>query len=141
MGPGCGTAIVAGKPLGFANVVRRGRIGIVGASGTGIQEISSLIDRLGGGVSHALGTGGRDLSEAVGGKMALFCLDLLGEDDCTDVIVLVSKRPAPTVAECVLARLEAISKPSVVAFVGDDARPARGRVAFAESLAGAARLA
>jgi succinyl-CoA synthetase alpha subunit len=141
MGPGCGTAIVGGKPLGFANVVRRGRIGIVGASGTGIQEVSSLIDRLGGGVSHALGTGGRDLSEAVGGRMALFCLGVLGEDDGTDVLVLISKRPAPAVAERVLAALEAIGKPSVVRFIGDDEKPVRGRITFAQSLADAARLA
>jgi succinyl-CoA synthetase alpha subunit len=73
--------------------------------------------------------------------MALFSLGVLGEDDGTDVLVLVSKRPAPAVAERVLAALEAIGKPSVVRFIGDGERPVRGRTTFAESLADAARLA
>jgi succinyl-CoA synthetase alpha subunit len=141
MGPECGTAIVGGKPLGFANVVRRGRIGVVGASGTGIQEVTSLVDRSGGGISHAIGTGGRDLSEAVGGVMAELCLRALGEDEGTEAIVLVSKRPAPQVAKRVLAALERTGKPGVVHFLGEEARPKRGKVAFASSLAEAARLA
>ena len=72
MGPDCGTAMINGKPLGFANAVRRGPIGVVGAAGTGLQEVTSCIHRLGGGVSQAIGTGGRDLSEAVGGVMTIF---------------------------------------------------------------------
>jgi len=90
MGPDCGTAIINGAPLGFANGVRSGSIGIVGASGTGIQEISSLIDRYGAGISQAIGTGGRDLHEQVGGMMMLFGIDVLAADPETSVIVVVS---------------------------------------------------
>lgn len=141
MGPDCGTAIINGAPLCFANVVRRGAIGIVGASGTGIQEISSLIDRYGAGVSQAIGTGGRDLSQDVGGMMTLFGIDALAQDPQTEVIVVVSKAPAETVAQEILARLDNVEKPVVVQFIGTDARPKRGNVSFAGSLAGAARLA
>lgn len=63
MGPDCGTAIVNGVGLGFANKVRQGPIGIVAAAGTGLQQVSSRIHQLGSGVTQAFGTGGRDLSE------------------------------------------------------------------------------
>ncbi len=141
MGPDCGTAIVNGVPLGFANVVRRGPIGIVGASGTGIQEITSLIDRAGGGVSHALGTGGRDLSKSVGGKSMLAAIDALTADPETRIVIVVSKTPAPEVAELVLKRLAAARKPAVVQFVGSPPAPPRGSIVFAETLADAARRA
>ena len=143
MGPDCGTAILDGKPLAFANAVRRGSIGIVGAAGTGIQEVSSLVHRMGGGVSQAIGTGGRDLSVEVGGLMMLLGIEALAADPETKVIVVLSKPPAPAVAEKVVAALAATPKPCVVHFVGDAPRPpdpARG-VAFADSLAGAALLA
>ena len=143
MGPDCGTAILDGKPLAFANAVRRGSIGIVGAAGTGIQEVSSLVHRLGGGVSQAIGTGGRDLSVEVGGLMMLLGIEALAADPETKVIVVLSKPPAPAVAEKVVAALAATPKPCVVHFVGDAPRPpdpARG-VAFADSLAGAAFFA
>jgi succinyl-CoA synthetase alpha subunit len=93
MGPDCGTAIIAGVPLGFANAVRRGSVGVVGASGTGMQEITSLIDRYGGGISHAIGTGSRDLSERIGGEMTAVGLRALLDDEGTSTIVLVSKPP------------------------------------------------
>ena len=57
MGPDCGTAIINGMAC-FANVVRRGPVGVIGASGTGIQEVTGLIDRAGSGVSQAIGAGG-----------------------------------------------------------------------------------
>ena len=95
MGPDCGTAIVDGIPLAFANVVKRGGIGAVGASGTGLQEITVLIDRLGQGISQALGTGGRDLHKEIGGISMLAGLKDLATDSATKVIVLVSKPPAP----------------------------------------------
>ena len=98
MGPDCGTAIIGGVALAFANRVRRGRIGLVGASGTGLQEVSCLIDRLGHGVSHAIGTGSRDVSAEVGGVSLIQGLGLLGSDQDTDVIVVVSKPPALSVA-------------------------------------------
>src|SRR4029079_1942676 len=68
MGPDCGTAVVGGVGLGFANVVRPGPVGIVAASGTGAQQVMSLLDAADVGVSHCLGVGGRDLGEAVGGR-------------------------------------------------------------------------
>lgn len=141
MGPDCGTAIVGGVPLGFANVVRRGPIGVVGASGTGIQEITSLVDRWGGGISHALGTGGRDLSKTVGGRSTLAAIDALAADPETRVLVVVSKAPAPEVAERVLDRLAATRKPAVVQFVGSPSAPPRGLTVFADTLADAARRA
>ena len=141
MGPDCGTAILGGKPLAFANVVRRGPIGIVGAAGTGIQEVSSCIDRLGGGVSQAIGTGGRDLSEGVGGTMTLFAIEALAADEATEVIAVVSKPPAPAVAERVLAALAATGKPCAVHFVGAPPGGEAGPVDFADSLAGLAATA
>src|SRR4249920_2851319 len=86
MGPDCGTAIVNGVPLGFANVIRRGPIGVVGASGTGTQEVTVRIHQLGGGVSQALGTGGHDLSELIGGISMLYGLRALDADPVTKVI-------------------------------------------------------
>ena len=120
MGPDCGTAILDGVPLGFANAVRRGSIGLVGASGTGLQQVSCLIDRAGAGVSQAIGVGGRDLDERVGGTMMLVGLDRLASDPATDVIVLISKPPAATVAERVLAAIPGTGKPVVVNFLGGD---------------------
>jgi len=118
MGPDCGTAIIGGVPLGFANAVRRGNIGLVAASGTGLQEVSTQIHRMGGGVSHAIGTGGRDVYEEVGGATMLQGIGLLAADPETKVIAIVSKPPAPAVAERVLAALRASGKPSVVLFIG-----------------------
>jgi FdrA protein len=141
MGPDCGTAILNGVPLGFANVVRRGSIGLVGASGTGIQEVSSLIDRWGGGISQAIGTGGRDLSERVGGRSTLAAIDLLAGDSETAILVVVSKAPAKSVADRVLARLREAGKPAVVQFVGASPRAPEGQVLFADTLDVAARAA
>jgi FdrA protein len=121
MGPDCGTAIVNGVPLGFANVVRRGPIGVVGASGTGMQEVTVRIHQLGSGVSQALGTGGHDLAAAIGGISMLHGLKALDEDPDTKVIVLISKPPAPDVAAAVLGTAEACSKPVVAIFLGGDA--------------------
>src|SRR6202008_4043714 len=93
MGPDCGTAIIGGMPLCFANEVPRGDIGIIGASGTGIQEVSCLIARGGGGISHAIGTGGRDLKAEVGAITTLMAIDALDADSATRAIVLISKPP------------------------------------------------
>jgi succinyl-CoA synthetase alpha subunit len=117
LGPDCGTAIIDGVRLGFANHVRRGAIGCIGASGTGLQEVTSLIDRLGEGVSQAIGVGGRDLSEAVGGLATLAALERLAADRDTRVVVLVSKPPAPAVAEKVLAAARKVRKPVVTCFL------------------------
>jgi FdrA protein len=120
MGPDCGTALLAGTPLAFANAVPRGDIGIVSASGTGLQEVSCLIARLGAGVSHGIGVGGRDLDERVGALGTAAAIDALERDAGTTVIVLVSKPPAPRVAEAVLERLARCGKRSVVCFLGLD---------------------
>ena len=118
MGPDCGTAIVNGVGLGFANKVRPGPIGMVAASGTGLQQVSARIHQMGSGVSHALGTGGRDLKEAVGAITARQGLDLLRRDPETHVIVLVSKPPSATVAAELLHAARATGKPVVVDFIG-----------------------
>jgi succinyl-CoA synthetase alpha subunit len=120
MGPDCGTAILDGVPLGFANVVRRGTIGLVGASGTGLQQVSCLIDRYGAGISQAIGVGGRDLDERVGGTMMLAALERLGADPGTELIVLISKPPSAPVTERILAAASAVGKPVVVNFLGGD---------------------
>ncbi len=118
MGPDCGTAIIGGKGLCFANEVRRGNIGIVAASGTGAQEVSVRIDDFGGGVSHLIGTGGRDLSETIGGISMLAGLQALEEDPSTEVILLLSKIPAVAVAEKIYSQVKSCSKPVVICFLG-----------------------
>jgi succinyl-CoA synthetase alpha subunit len=120
MGPDCGTAILNGVPLGFANVVRRGAIGAVAASGTGLQQVTCLIDRWDHGISQAIGTGGHDLSARVGGITTLQGLNALAADPGTSVIVLISKPPDPKIAAAVLAAAEAVGKPIVVNFLGAD---------------------
>jgi succinyl-CoA synthetase alpha subunit len=142
MGPDCGTAIVDGIPLGFANAVRRGRIGLAGASGTGLQQVSCLVDRLGEGVSQVIGVGSRDLDERVGGRMMRAAIEWLAADPATAIIVLVSKPPAAVVARDVLALARASGKPVVVSFVGAAPGPIEAAGAFpATTLADAARLA
>jgi FdrA protein len=142
MGPDCGTAIVAGVPLGFANAVRKGPIGVVGASGTGVQQVTSLIDQAGLGVSHALGTGGRDLKSEVGGATMLRAIDELAADAGTRVIVLVSKPPAREVAEKVLARARATGKLAIACFLGAAAADIEGgNVRAAATLEEAAAMA
>ena len=118
MGPDCGTAIIGGVPLGFANAVRRGAIGVVGASGTGTQQVTCLVHRRGAGISHAIGTGGHDLHAEVGGITMLAGLQALARDRDTKAIVLVSKPPAPEVARQVLAAARRAGKPVVVNFIG-----------------------
>lgn len=120
MGPDCGTAIINGVPLAFANVVNRGDIGIVAASGTGTQEISTIIDQLGKGVSQVIGTGGRDLSLEVGGLMFSQGLEALANDDDTKVIVLISKPPAKEIQTKILTQAKECGKPVVVSFLGGD---------------------
>ena len=117
MGPDCGTSIVGGIGLGFANAVQPGSVSLVGASGTGIQQLTCLLDDAGVGIRHAWGTGSRDLSEAVGGSSTLRGLAALDTDPGTEVIVVVSKPPAESVAAKVRAAAAACSTPVVVAFM------------------------
>ena len=142
MGPDCGTAIIGGVGLGFANSVPRGRIGLVAASGTGAQEVSSILARLGLGVSHVIGTGGRDVSDRVGGVMTLMGLEALMDDDETDVVVVVSKLPGGPVAKRILDAAGCGGKPCVISFAGyaGDGRGggAGGKLVFARTLTEAA---
>jgi FdrA protein len=118
MGPDCGTAVVAGIGLGFANVVRPGPVGLVAASGTGAQQVMSLLDGAAVGVSHCLGVGGRDLSAAVGGRSTHAALDLLDADPSTEAIVVVSKPPDDDVATDVREHAERLRTPVVLALLG-----------------------
>ncbi len=118
MGPECGTSIINGVGVGFANAVRRGAVGLVGASGTGLQEVTTLVHRLGAGVSHAIGTGGRDLQAAVGGITTLQALELLGADPRTRAVVIVSKPADDAIAGAVLEAASGLGKPVVACLLG-----------------------
>jgi len=110
--------VVSGVGLGFANVVQPGPVGLVAASGTGAQHVMSLLDAAGTGVSHCLGVGGRDLSAAVAGRSTLAALDALDADPATELIVVVSKPPAPEVAEKVRAHAAGLATPVLFALLG-----------------------
>ncbi|GAB2930579.1 FdrA family protein [Nonomuraea fastidiosa] len=129
MGPDCGTAVIAGAGLGFANVLSPGPVGVVAASGTGAQQVTSLLDWAGVGVSHVLGVGGRDLSAEVGGLSTRRALRMLDDDPATELIVLVSKPPSPEVARSV-AELP-LRTPVVRALLGVNRPDAASRSAVA----------
>lgn len=142
MGPDCGTAMIAGTPLAFANVMPEGNIGVLGASGTGIQELCSQIALAGEGITHAIGLGGRDLSAEVGGISALTALEMLGADDKSQVLAFVSKPPAEAVRQHIVNAMKATGKPVVALFLGYTSAVARDEnVWFAATLDDAARLA
>jgi FdrA protein len=141
MGPDCGTAIINAKPLCFANVVRRGNIGIASASGSGLQELTCLIHDFGSGISQAIGTGGRDLQKEVGGIMMLMAIEALESDAATEVIVVLSKPPEVNVAEKILSRLRQTGKPCVVHFTGLDIKPPSENLSFSGDLEEAAAMA
>ncbi len=138
MGPDCGTAMIAGTPLAFANQVPQGAIGIVAAAGTGLQEVACLIARGGAGVSHGIGTGGRDLSEKVGGLTMLAAIDALDADEATAHIVIVSKPPSASVAAKILARVALSAKRFTICFLGADGAGMPDNARFAPTLAAAA---
>lgn len=141
MGPDCGTEILAGVPLAFANVVKGGNIGLVGASGTGIQEVTVQIDRLGGGVTHAIGTGGRDLSDKVGAITMIDAIKGLAAHNQTEVIGIVSKPPAKEVRDQVVELLQSLSKPVVAIFLGEEPHNHEGNVYYANTLEETAAIA
>ena len=141
MGPDCGTGVVSSVPVAFTNVINPGNIGIVGASGTGIQEVTCVIDRLGGGCVHAIGTGGRDLNEKVGAVTVKDAIAALEHHDPTDVICVISKPPAPAVRDEVVDLLEKCSKPVVAIFIGEKPEAHLGKVHLAHTLEEAARIA
>jgi len=141
MGPDCGTAILNGVPLAFANRVPRGEIGLIGASGTGLQEVSCLIAQAGGGISQAVGVGGRDLSREIGGISTLMAFDALEADPATQRIVLISKPPHPEVAEHIVQRVAACTKPVTLCFIGAEGLDLPENARLAGTLKQAAELA
>ncbi len=142
MGPDCGTAIINGTPLAFANVVNRGNIGMVAASGTGLQEVSTLISNMGGGISQAIGTGGRDVKKEVGGIMFIEGIRLLAQDPQTEVICLVSKPPHPEVMKKIAEEVKIAGKPCVAIFLGANPKEVESfGIKAATTLFGAAQMA
>lgn len=141
MGPDCGTSIINGVPLAFANEIPNGDIGIVGASGTGIQEVSCLLAGMGKGISHAIGVGGRDLHQDVGGISTLMALDMLEQDSATQHIVIISKPPSASIADAVLARVANSRKFFTVCFIGGDKPAMPANASWATTLAAAAESA
>ena len=118
MGPDCGTSIIGGIGLGFSNAVRRGSIGVIAAAGTGLQEFTCMVHNAGFGISHAIGTGGRDLSDAIGGLTTLSALDVLSRDKNTQVIVILSKPPGKNTLETLVTRFQTVNKPIIGCFLG-----------------------
>ncbi|PAB00155.1 DUF1116 domain-containing protein [Enterococcus canintestini] len=141
MGPDCGTGIISSVPLAFTNVISPGNIGVVGASGTGIQEVTTIIDRLGNGVVHAIGTGGRDLSDKVGATTVKDAIVALENHEPTDVICVISKPPAKEVRDEVVQLLQSISKPVVAIFLGEKPTAHEGKVYLAHTLEETAKIA
>lgn len=141
MGPDCGTGIIKGVPIAFTNNVTPGKIGIVGASGTGIQELTTIIDRLGEGVTNAIGTGGRDLSEHIGAITMMDSINAMEEDKDTEVIIVISKPPAEKVRNQVVERLRHFKKPVVTLFLGEKPEVHEENFYHAYTLDEAARIA
>lgn len=141
MGPDCGTGILSSIPIAFTNVISPGNIGVVGASGTGIQEVTTIIDRLGGGVVHAIGTGGRDLSDKVGAVTVKDAIVALENHEPTDVICVISKPPAKEVRDEVVQLLQSVSKPVVAIFLGEKPTAHDGKVYLAHTLEETAKIA
>ncbi len=141
MGPDAGTAIIGGVGIAFSNKIRKGSIGIVAAAGTGIQEVSSIISDYSGGISHAIGTGGRDLNIKVGGITTLMGLQFLSSDNNTEVVMLISKPPDPEVSSMIFEQAGKVKKPVVVCFLGDTIPPdLPSNLFWSESLEEAALL-
>jgi FdrA protein len=120
MGPDCGTSLIGGIGIGFANRVRRGPVGAVGASGTGLQEFTSLIHQAGSGISNAIGTGSHDLSDAVGGVTTHMGLDILEADPSTRVIAVISKPSGTKTLATLQERIRNCQKPVIGCFLGLD---------------------
>lgn len=135
MGPDCGTALIQGTPLAFANRVPAGDVGIIAASGTGLQEVSCLLAHAGRGTSHAIGTGGRDLKDAIGGLTTLAAIDLLASDDSTRELVLISKPAGDATRNKVLERLARCGKKATVCFIGEAASQPSDNVRICRTLA------
>ncbi len=141
MGPDCGTAIINGTPLAFANAVSRGKIGIVSAAGTGLQEVSTGISRYGCGISQAFGSGGRDGKAEIGGIMLKSCLQYLIDDEATEVIVMIGKTPSAKVLEELWQMIGLCPKPVVANFLSNIPHPELPNLVIADTLENTAKLA
>ena len=143
MGPDCGTSLIGGKGIGFANAVRRGPIGAIGAAGTGLQEFTSQVHNAGSGISHAIGTGSHDLSGKIKGITTLAALEALEADQQTRVIAIISKPPEASTLAILLERIKTCKKPVVGCILGIDAGSLSGRTNFqpARTIDEATRLA
>jgi FdrA protein len=134
MGPGCGTSIINGVGLGFSNVIDQGPIGVIAAAGTGLQEVTCLINNMGSGITHGIGVGGRDLSREVGGITTSEAIKILGKDDSTKVLLLVSKPPSEKVAEEILKTVKETGKPAVICFMGSKLKSDNPNIHFVPTL-------
>ena len=143
MGPDCGTSLIGGKGIGFANAVRRGPIGAIGAAGTGLQEFTSQVHNAGSGISHAIGTGSHDLSGKIKGLTTLTALDALEVDQETRVIAIISKPPEASTLATLLERIKTLKKPVVGCLLGIDTGSLNGKTNFqpARTIDEAVRLA
>jgi FdrA protein len=138
MGPGCGTSIINGVGLGFANIINEGPIGVIAAAGTGLQEVTCLINNMGSGITHGIGVGGRDLSQEVGGITTLESIKILDKDNSTEVLLIVSKPPSKEVAEKVIEAVRETGKPSVICFMGSELKSNDPNIYFTSTLDDAA---
>jgi FdrA protein len=135
LGPGCGTAVINGVGLGFSNLVNRGPIGVIAAAGTGMQEVTSLIHNWGSGISHAIGVGGRDLTDKVGGTMTIEAIRMLQGDKATKALLLVSKPPSEKVARRVVDFIRKGDLPAVICFLGmKEIEAKESKIRFAANL-------
>ena len=141
MGPDCGTSILGGVGIGFANAVRRGNIGVIGPSGTGLQEFTCQVHHAGGGISHAIGTGSHDLSNDIGGATTLMALDALERDPLTEVIAIVAKPAGDRTLEVLASRLQSCAKPVVACLLGLADRPSSPGLEWTPTIDAAAQAA
>ena len=123
MGPDCGTSLIGGVGIGFANVVRKGSIGAIGAAGTGLQEFTSQVHNAGFGISHAIGTGSHDLSDKIGGLTSLAAMDALESDPQTKIIAIISKPPGSNTLDKLIKRIKVCKKPVIGCFLGTHVEP------------------
>ena len=122
MGPDCGTSLIGGVGIGFANAVRKGSIGVIGAAGTGLQEFTSQVHNAGFGISHAIGTGSHDLSDKIGGLTTFAALEALETDPQTQVIAVISKPPGAKTLVKLIERMKICKKPVVSCLLGADVK-------------------
>jgi FdrA protein len=134
MGPDCGTSLIGGKGIGFANVVRKGSIGAIGPSGTGLQEFTSQVHNAGYGISHAIGTGSHDLSDTIGGLTTFSALDALESDSSTKVIAIISKPPGVKTIAKLMERIKNCPKPIIGCFLGVQSIPPTGCSRFSHAI-------